>query len=62
MNNLLEKNAAILLISSDIPEVLGMSDRIVVMYNGRITYETKNSDFITEELIMYYATGGKNDK
>lgn len=37
MNQLTERGAAILLISSDLPELLGMSDRLVVMCRGRIT-------------------------
>jgi len=39
MNRLTEHGAAILMISSDLPEVLGMSDRILVMHQGRITGE-----------------------
>lgn len=37
MNQLTERGAAILLISSDLPELLGMSDRLVVMCRGRLT-------------------------
>ncbi len=39
MNRLVKSGTAILMISSDLPEVLGMSDRIVVMHEGRITGE-----------------------
>jgi ribose transport system ATP-binding protein len=39
MNRLTERGAAILMISSDLPEVLGMSDRILVMHAGHITGE-----------------------
>jgi len=39
MNRLTERGAAILMISSDLPEVLGMSDRILVMYHGRVAGE-----------------------
>jgi ribose transport system ATP-binding protein len=39
MNELTENGAGILMISSDLPEVLGMSDRILVMSEGRITGE-----------------------
>ena len=39
MNELTENGAGILMISSDLPEVLGMSDRILVMSGGRITGE-----------------------
>ena len=42
-------------VSSELPEVLGMSDRILVMCNGRITanLETKNTN---QEEILKYAT------
>jgi ABC-type sugar transport system ATPase subunit len=39
MNRLTERGAAILMISSDLPEILGMSDRILVMHAGRLTAE-----------------------
>lgn len=39
MNRLTDQGAAILMISSDLPEVLGMSDRILVMHNGRVVGE-----------------------
>ena len=39
MNELLASGAAILMISSELPEVLGMSDRILVMRGGRIVAE-----------------------
>lgn len=57
INYLLEKNKAVILISSEIPEVLGMSDRIAVMYKGRIVHEFDN-DGVTQEDVMFYATGG----
>ncbi|WHH56826.1 sugar ABC transporter ATP-binding protein [Petroclostridium sp. X23] len=57
INYLLENNKAVVLISSEVPEVLGMSDRIAVMYKGKIVFETKNEG-ITQEKIMFYATGG----
>jgi rhamnose transport system ATP-binding protein len=47
---------AIILISSDLPEVLGMSDRILVFHEGRITAEIPR-DRATEERVMVAATG-----
>ncbi len=44
MDELVGKGAAILMISSDLPEILGMSDRIYVMANGRITGELAGRD------------------
>ena len=47
---------AILLISSDLPEVLAMSDRILVLHEGRITAEIPRAR-ATEESVMFAATG-----
>jgi ribose transport system ATP-binding protein len=46
----------ILMISSELPEVLGMSDRILVMHEGQLVAEISRAE-ATEELIMYHATG-----
>lgn len=51
MNDLTSKGAAILMISSELPEILGMSDRILVMNKGRITGEFAGPE-ATEEKIM----------
>ena len=47
---------AIIMISSEMPEVLGMSDRIVVMHEGEMTGIVDRKD-ATSDLIMKYATG-----
>ena len=47
---------AIILISSDLPEVLAMADRILVMHEGRITAELSRAG-ATEEKVMFAATG-----
>jgi rhamnose transport system ATP-binding protein len=47
---------AILLISSDLPEVLAMSDRIIVLHEGRITAEIARAN-ASEETVMFAATG-----
>jgi ribose transport system ATP-binding protein len=54
MNDLTGKGAAILMISSELPEILGMSDRILVMNKGRITAEFAGPE-ATEEKIMQFA-------
>ena len=54
MNDLTSKGAAILMISSELPEILGMSDRILVMNKGRITAEFTGTE-ATEEKIMTFA-------
>ena len=54
--DLTERNGlAILMVSSDLPEVIGMCDRILVMCEGRITAELAKAD-ATEEEIMKHAT------
>lgn len=55
MNRLVEKGKSIIMISSELPEVLGMCDRILVMRSGRITGEL-TADNATQEKIMQYAT------
>lgn len=53
-----EQGKAVIVISSDLPEVLGISDRVVVMYEGRKTGEIERELF-SEELAMEYAIGGR---
>jgi ribose transport system ATP-binding protein len=59
MNRLAQQGVAILMISSELPEVLGMSDRVLVMHEGRITGAFSRAE-ATQELIMHAATGGTN--
>ncbi len=54
MNELLRRGAAILMISSELPEVLGMADRILVMREGAIVAEF-DSKTATQEAIMAHA-------
>ncbi|HEL1274754.1 TPA: sugar ABC transporter ATP-binding protein [Streptococcus equi subsp. zooepidemicus] len=58
MNELADRGVPIVLVSSDLPEVLGVSDRIVVMHEGRITGELSRGE-ATQEKVMQLATGGK---
>ena len=57
MNDLAAKGVGILMISSELPEILGMSDRILVMHEGRIAGELPASE-ATQEGVMHLATGG----
>ncbi|MBI1747288.1 MAG: ATP-binding cassette domain-containing protein [Acidobacteria bacterium] len=56
INALAQSGLAIVLVSSDLPEVLGLSDRILVMHAGRLTGEFSRAD-ATPETIMACATG-----
>lgn len=55
MNNLVERGMSIIMISSELPELLGMSDRIYVMSEGRFTGELASKD-ATQEAVMRFAT------
>ncbi|MFP6611386.1 MAG: ATP-binding cassette domain-containing protein, partial [Pirellulales bacterium] len=56
MEELAEQGIAILFISSEMEEILGMSDRVIVMHEGRITGELER-DELNEEAIMQLAVG-----
>lgn len=56
VNELVKNGAAVIMISSEMDECIGMSDRIMVMYEGKITAELSGSD-ISQEKIMYAASG-----
>lgn len=58
MNELTGHGVAIIMVSSELPEVLGMSDRIIVVHEGRITGELSREE-ATQEEIMKLATGGQ---
>lgn len=57
MKRLTEDGISIIMISSEMPELLGLSNRILVMNEGRITAELSNEE-ATQEKIFYYASGG----
>ncbi len=54
MNRLTAAGLAILMISSDLPELIGMADRVVVMRDGRVTGEVDRS-VLTPEVVMALA-------
>ncbi len=56
MNNLVRQGVCVLMISSELPEVLGMCDRILVMHEGRLAGELSRKE-ATQERIMQLATG-----
>ena len=56
MNDLAQQGIGIIMISSEMPEILAMSDRIVVMYEGRVTGVLSRAE-ATQERIMAYASG-----
>lgn len=56
MEDLAKQGKAIIMVSSEMAELIGMSDRICVMCNGRLTGEISNRDEMTQENIMKFAT------
>lgn len=57
MNELADRGVAIIMVSSDLPEILGVSDRVIVIHEGHIAGELTKAE-ATEEKIMKLATGG----
>lgn len=60
INNFKNKGMSIIVVSSDIPEILGISDRIMVMHEGRVS-GFLNRDEATQESIMALAVGKEVD-
>jgi ABC-type sugar transport system ATPase subunit len=56
MADLAEQGVAIIMISSELPEVLGMSDRVMVMREGMMVKELSRAE-ASEEVVMSYAVG-----
>jgi methyl-galactoside transport system ATP-binding protein/inositol transport system ATP-binding protein len=57
ISTLAGQGKSIIMISSELPEVMGMSDRIMIMHEGRVTGIIDNRKDLTQEEIMMYATG-----
>lgn len=60
MNEMVIKGASIILISSDVDEVIGMCDRILILYDGKVSAVIPRNE-ATREKILFYATGGKQN-
>jgi D-xylose transport system ATP-binding protein len=56
INRLAESGLAIVLVSSELPEILGLSDRVIVLHEGRVTGEFTRAE-ATPEAVMSCATG-----
>src|SRR3989441_4869459 len=56
INQLAEKGLTIILVSSELPEVLGLADRVIVLHEGRVTGEFTRNE-ATPEAVMSCATG-----
>ncbi|WP_341279299.1 sugar ABC transporter ATP-binding protein [Paenibacillus sp. FSL H8-0537] len=60
MNELSEQGVAIIMVSSDLPEVLGVSDRVIVVHEGHIASVLDKTQ-MNQEAIMHAATGGSSN-
>lgn len=62
MNDLVKAGKCVIMVSSELPEILGMSDRVVVMRGGKVmgTLE-RESKYFNQEGIMKAAWGGTLD-
>jgi ribose transport system ATP-binding protein len=69
INELALQGTSILMVSSELPEILALSDRVLIMNQGQVVKELEHSE-ASEEIIMYYSTmdfenksgiGGKNE-
>jgi rhamnose transport system ATP-binding protein len=59
LSDLAGQGVAVLMISSELPEILGMADRVLVMHEGRLTAELSRSE-ATEQTVMLAATGQRS--
>ncbi len=57
INELSERGVAIVMISSELPEIIGMADRVLVMHEGKLMADIPKEE-MTQERIMHFATGG----
>ena len=60
LDELVAQGVAVLMISSELPEVLGMADRVLVVHEGRLVADIPRGD-ATEAAIMRAATGQRGD-
>ncbi|MBT2551436.1 ATP-binding cassette domain-containing protein, partial [Arthrobacter sp. ISL-65] len=59
INELAAQGKAVIVISSELPELLGLSDRIYAISEGRITGEVPREE-ADQEVLMHYMTAGKD--
>lgn len=62
LNDIKKKGKSIIIISSDMPELLGLSDRILVVASGRLVGELDREEASQEKIMELIIKGGKNEK
>lgn len=60
MNNLILQGVSIIMISSELPEIIGMCDRVLIMHEGKLTGSLDKEE-LSQELIMKFAIGENKD-
>jgi ABC-type sugar transport system ATPase subunit len=60
VDTLCERGVGVILVSSELPELIAMSDRILVMHQGRIAAELSREQASEEEIMRYAVGGGRN--
>ena len=60
ISDLVGEGKSVVMVSSELPEIMGMSDRIVVMHEGHVTGIVENHEDLTQDELMLYATGQKD--
>jgi ribose transport system ATP-binding protein len=58
MEDMVANGKSLIVVSSELPEVMGISDRLIIMSEGKITGELTDKDQYVEDVIMNYAIGG----
>ena len=58
INQMVEQGKSVIMISSEMPELIGMSDRVMVMANGRVKGELEGEETASQQAIMNLAFGG----
>ena len=60
MDELTKQGKSIIIISTDLPELIGVSDRVIVMREGRTVFEISKEE-MCQETILAQASGGVNE-
>jgi ribose transport system ATP-binding protein len=58
LEELVHEGKSVIIVSSELPEIIGLCDRVVVMHEGKKTAEVDH-DSMNEEILLHYAMGGK---
>lgn len=62
MDDLKQQGKAIIMISSDMEELLGMSDRIIVLNKGKVTGHLSKEEFTQDRVLLFASSSGKQEE